>query len=355
MDDRKTPALDLGEDIAKARDWLAGRGVRDSVSLRRCMAAFIAVQNVARRDVFFEYGVSGEYSVEALKDPFVSAVALEAVTDERMRRASYIVNAAEAFRTTIKNNLEIADSKNWDVKDWLELAIETVAMAFYRQRPDVMQEAASDKIVMSQAASDRLVFIDIDGVLLSFRSWTTAHNAPLWRLPVEQRMKHLELDQTSIGLLVRLCDHARAKLVLTSTWRKTWPDDLPALHNRLIEQGLRRDLWHQEWRLPFVPDGTKWQELAKWGGWSPNAGALIIDDELPPEDAPPALAEQAILLQADKYEGFGAYNYFDALGVFGVEDKDVKPPKGLPPDRGVRLYPTVKAARRVPAPSMYRP
>lgn len=201
----------------------------------------------------------------------------------------------------------------------------------------------------------RLIFIDIDGVLLSFRSWATAHNAPLWRLPVESRMKHLELDQTSIGLLVRLCDLARAKLVLTSTWRKTWPHDLEALHGRLIEQGLRRDLWHSEWMLPVIPDGTKWQELAKWGGWSSDAVALIIDDELPPDDAPPALAEQAVILQADKFEGFGAYNYFDALEYFGVEDKDVKPPKGLPPERGVRPYPTTRSARPQPAPSMYRP
>ena len=199
-----------------------------------------------------------------------------------------------------------------------------------------------------------LIFIDIDGVLLSFRSWTTAHNAPLWRLPVESRMKHLELDQTSIGLLVRLCDRAHAKLVLTSTWRKTWPHDLEALHGRLIEQGLRRDLWHTEWMLPVIPDSTKWQELARWGSWSTNTVALIIDDDLPPEDAPPALAEQAAILQADKFEGFGAYNYFDSLDFFGVEDGAVKPPKGQPPERGVRPYPTMQSARLRPAPSMYR-
>ncbi|KIP99946.1 hypothetical protein RU07_17805 [Agrobacterium tumefaciens] len=210
-------------------------------------------------------------------------------------------------------------------------------------------------IAAPQTHAGRLVFIDIDGVLLSFRSWTTAHNTPLWRLPVAQRMKHLELDQTSIGLLVRLCDLAKAKLVLTSTWRKTWPHDLTALHERLIEQGLRRDLWHQEWMVPVVADRSKWQELATWGDWSKDAVALIIDDELPPEDVPPVIAEQAVLLQADKFEGFGAYNYFDALEFFGVEDKAVKPPTGLPPDRGCQPYSTVKPTAPRPAPSMYRP
>ncbi len=210
-------------------------------------------------------------------------------------------------------------------------------------------------IAPSQPHASRLVFIDIDGVLLSFRSWTTGHNAPLWRLPVAQRMKHLELDQTSIGLLVRLCDLAKARLVLTSTWRKTWPHDLTALHERLIEQGLRRDLWHQEWMVPVSANRSKWQELATWGGWSKDAVALIVDDELPPEDVPPVIAEQAILLQADKYEGFGAYNYFDALEVFGVEDKAVKPPAGTPPDRSCRPYPTRKPTHSRPAPSMYGP
>ncbi|NTE90094.1 HAD domain-containing protein [Agrobacterium rubi] len=205
-----------------------------------------------------------------------------------------------------------------------------------------------------QPHAGRLVFIDIDGVLLSFRSWTTSHNAPLWRSPVAQRMKHLELDQTSIGLLVRLCDLAKARLVLTSTWRKTWPHDLTALHDRLIEQGLRRDLWHHEWMVPVAAGRSKWQELATWGGWSKDAVALIIDDELPPEDVPPVISEQAVLLQADKFEGFGAYNYFDALEFFGVKDKAVKPPTGLPPDRGCQPYPTMKPTLPRSAPSMFR-
>lgn len=350
MDDRKTPTPDLSEDISKAREWLVGRKLEDSVSLRRCIAAYIATHRVSLRDANNEYGIS------VSEDPFANFAALEDVTDQRLGRVGGIVLQSKGIRTALTQGFDAVDSGiRWMVEERLPPALNAVVMAFYRQRISAGSEASSNKIIINETASEHLIFIDIDGVLLSFRSWTTAHNAPLWRLPVEQRMKHLELDQTSIGLLVRLCDHARAKLVLTSTWRRTWPDDLPALHNRLIEQGLRRDLWHEEWRLPFTPDGTKWQELAKWGGWSPNAGALIIDDELPPEDAPPALAEQAVILQADKFEGFGAYNYFDALEYFGVEDKDVKPPKGLPPDRGVRLYPTVKSTRPRPAAAMYRP
>lgn len=234
---------------------------------------------------------------------------------------------------------------------------ELLGLFFDKSRAEIAIFSAMSQpdIALSHDTQKHLIFIDIDGVLLSFRSWTTAHNAPLWRLPVESRMKHLELDQTSIGLLVRLCDLAHAKLVLTSTWRKTWPHDLEALHGRLIEQGLRRDLWHSEWMLPVIPDSTKWQELARWGSWSTNAVALIIDDDLPPEGAPPALAEQAAILQADKFEGFGSYNYFDALDFFGVEDAAVKPPKGLPPERGVRPYPTMQSARPRPASSMYRP
>jgi hypothetical protein len=43
----------------------------------------------------------------------------------------------------------------------------------------------------------------------------------------------------------------------------------------------------------------------------------------PEELACRAIAEQAVLLQADKFEGFGAYNYFDALEFFRSKTKQL--------------------------------
>lgn len=189
-------------------------------------------------------------------------------------------------------------------------------------------------------AHKNLIFIDIDGVLLSFRYWASASNNALWPVKVEDRMRHLQLDPGSVGLLVRLCEKANAKLVLTSNWRRTWPHERKELIERLIEQGLRRDLWHPEWMLPVLPNSNKWMELAEWLEGCTEIVALILDDEQCPDDAPPLDVEDVGILPVDKYDGFGAYSYFDALDFWGVEDGTVIPPDSMPMRQGVQPYPS---------------
>ena len=120
------------------------------------------------------------------------------------------------------------------------------------------------KIFGRRFSHDRVIFIDIEGVLISFRYGLTPQHAAQSPLRVEDQIKDFQLDPGSVRLLVELCDLANAKLVLSSTWRKTWPHGQLALVKRLLGQGLRRDLWHPDWALPRLGHHNKWQELAVW-------------------------------------------------------------------------------------------
>ena len=193
------------------------------------------------------------------------------------------------------------------------------------------------KLFRRKFAFEKVIFLDIDGVLLSVRYWKSQHNKALYPQRVEDRIKDLQLDPGSIGLIVDLCDLADARLVLSSTWRKVWPHSRKELIERLIDQGLRRDIWHPDWMLPVLQNCNKWQEMAHWTRGATDVTALIIDDEVP-ADPPPLDVKDAVILEVDKYEGFGSRNYFDALDYFGVEDKSVKPPPSLPPQRGMQPF-----------------
>ena len=221
-----------------------------------------------------------------------------------------------------------AQSAIWNYKGKLE-TLPSEVMMFYREY----------KAFKARFFEDRVIFLDIDGVLLTFGNWVIPHNYELVSTPVEARMDQLQLDPRSIALIVKLCDLADASLVLASGWRKTWPHDHEALLDRLVEQGLRRELWHQNWMLPVLPGFNKWQELAKWTEGASNLVALIIDDEVP-ANPQPLHAKKVEILQTSTREGFGFYNYVDALKFFEVDDKAVKVPPSLPP-RGTQFYPTM--------------
>ena len=57
-------------------------------------------------------------------------------------------------------------------------------------------------------------------------------------------------------------------------------------------------------------------------------------------DPQPLHAKKVEILQTSTREGFGFYNYVDALKFFEVDDKAVKVPPSIPP-RGTQFYPTM--------------
>ena len=219
-----------------------------------------------------------------------------------------------------------------------------VALSRLRQKlairpPEMVMFYKEYKTFKGRFFEDRVIFLDIDGVLLTFRNWISPDNLGFVLSPVEERIGDLQLDVGCIALIARLCDLTDASLVLASTWRKTWPHGYEALLDRLVAQGLGRELWHEDWMLPVLPGRHKSHEMASWTDGRSNVVALIIDDELP-ADPQPLHASKAAFLEISTREGFGFYNYVDALKFFEVEDKSAKIPATLPP-RGAQSYPTM--------------
>lgn len=109
---------------------------------------------------------------------------------------------------------------------------------------------------MPERSVEKVVFIDIDGVLLPNRMWAAAENIDILEraVPPVQRAPLLRFDPGAVGLLVRLCRLSGAKLVLSSSWRTTWPHGLASLRDKLASEGLDQELWHERWTL--APDIT---------------------------------------------------------------------------------------------------
>lgn len=187
---------------------------------------------------------------------------------------------------------------------------------------------------------DRVIFVDIETAFSNFRFWVGLQQEE--QSPASpEREPDMRLDPSSVGLLVRLCVKANAKLVLTSSWRKSWPDGRHALVKALIAQGFKRDIWHPEWMLPVSCADGKWSELPKWLNWSSNSVALVIAGERPPADAMPLLARKASLLLIDGLDGFGGRDYFRALEFFGAEDADRQLSMRASATCGLHKYPTL--------------
>lgn len=157
-----------------------------------------------------------------------------------------------------------------------------------------------------------VVFIDIDGPILPLRMWAAAENIRLLDEKVIDRSPHLRFDPGCVGLIARLCDLAGARLVLASNWRRTWAHGLDALHAKIIAEGLRGDLWHENWMLPVFDNKTA--ELASWINSNRIATGVFIDDEAI------STPEPVRMITVSEDDGFGLSAYRSALDVFGVVD-----------------------------------
>ncbi|CUX07080.1 hypothetical protein AGR1B_pb0013 [Agrobacterium fabacearum S56] len=204
--------------------------------------------------------------------------------------------------------------------------------------PEMMMFHREYKAFKGRYFEDRVVFLDIEDVLLTGSDWLVPHNIELVGMPEKDQMDKVQFPQRSIALIVRLCEKADASLVLTSKWRREWPHDREALLDRLVDQGLRRELWHENWMIPVFSGLNKWQELARWTESASNLVALIISGNVP-VDPDPLHAQKAELLQTYARNGFELDNLVDALKFFEVKEASGKVPPSLPP-RGGQFYPT---------------
>ena len=158
----------------------------------------------------------------------------------------------------------------------------------------------------------KAVFIDIDGPLLPWRMWAAADNIRLLDERMIDRSPRLRFDPGCVGLVVRLCDLSGARLVLASNWRRTWAHGFEALRAKMITEGLRADLWHDDWMLPVT--GTKAGELASWLAVNRIDGGVLIDND------PIPTPEPVQMITVSEEDGFGLPAYRQALAAFGAAD-----------------------------------
>ncbi len=95
---------------------------------------------------------------------------------------------------------------------------------------------------------DPVIFLYIDGVLLTGRAWDMPVNAAareLARRDPEAAALASTFDPRAVRLLNLLVADTGAKLVISSTWRYTvGPDETLA---KLVAQGVPAGSFHTEW------------------------------------------------------------------------------------------------------------
>lgn len=135
-----------------------------------------------------------------------------------------------------------------------------------------------------------VLFLDIDGVLLSGRTWLLPVNRRLQAAGVKlTRQEASELigreaqfDPCAVALVSRICEATGARIVVASSWRYTVGYEQTRV--KLIEEGLPEAMLHEDWACPMggfdtpdkAADITRWLEghgVTHTGGW------LALDDE----------------------------------------------------------------------------
>lgn len=116
-----------------------------------------------------------------------------------------------------------------------------------------------------------VLFLDIDGVLITERSHYAADNGRFMKA----------LDPVGAGMLSRLCRSAKAEVVLSSSWRtETTPIVMATI---LTNSGWVGDVpWHTCWKTPESRkmSGSRGDEIAHWmrDNGRPERFVIIDDD-----------------------------------------------------------------------------
>ena len=115
----------------------------------------------------------------------------------------------------------------------------------------------------------KVVFLDIDGVLLSNSSWALPENVALLE---KQRTNPqysgreaagiIRFNPVAVALVNRLCGFTGALSVVHSTWRgNIGGKDTRA---KLLEQRIEERFMHRNWVCPIGPGSEKSQDILRW-------------------------------------------------------------------------------------------
>jgi hypothetical protein len=174
-----------------------------------------------------------------------------------------------------------------------------------------------------------VLFLDIDGVLLSGRAWLLPANCGLREKvtdPFEYGATKLighevSFDPCAVELVTQICAATGACIVVASYWRYTV--GLEQTRSKLLEQGLSAKLLHDDWACPMIRHGSpdkRW-EIMHWlgeHGVTQYGTWLVIDDD----DVVPGAT-----LCTDALDGIGVRDAAAAVRFFN----DVDPVLGVAP------------------------
>ena len=104
----------------------------------------------------------------------------------------------------------------------------------------------------------KIIFLDFDGPLTNRRAWIV-YDKPA------SRMQWTTADPVGIGMLNGLCRNQNAKIVISSTWHKIKPPNLPYdakdARDCLRQWGFEGDI-HEHWRT--IDHGIRTYEILSW-------------------------------------------------------------------------------------------
>src|SRR3546814_3520495 len=103
------------------------------------------------------------------------------------------------------------------------------------------------KMTFDQSPQTAVLFLDIDGVILTGRA--------LWKSG-----NHTYLPPQAVALLNEVCERTGASVVISSTWRRD-----THCRRRLIAAGFT-GRFHRDWRTPFPDEvAAQWQSHRRGG------------------------------------------------------------------------------------------
>jgi hypothetical protein len=200
----------------------------------------------------------------------------------------------------------------------------------------------------------RIVFIDIDGVLLSAKAWCLSANAEARDMMLARKrleaLSRMTFDACAVALLNRLCEKTAAQLVIHSNWRRTVGARIA--RETLIRVGVEERNFHSEFCCPLKLTSTKRHDVTAWlmrnrvapepkwpegvpeDPWAPRTKRqekllraynrqlddhgiefLVIDDD--------AIGLEDRQIRVDPYDGFSAGDYRVAVAFFEAVDREI--------------------------------
>lgn len=156
--------------------------------------------------------------------------------------------------------------------------------------------------------SNEILFLDVDGVINTNRG-------------ILAGMK--SFDPVSCALVNTVCDHAKAQIVVCSSWRE---DRTRMEFAELLDRaGISSHHLHSDWATPVLRE-PRGLEVRSWLERHPNVQChAILDDGIGFEDDP------RCLVATDADFGVGLQHVISMLGLFQVDFEPIFLANGFRP------------------------